>query len=63
MEAEARVKALEAETKAKAKAKLEEELGVVQGEGETLEEAIKRRANEAMTEEAAKALEELLNGN
>ncbi|MEY4305522.1 MAG: hypothetical protein RIT52_1697, partial [Pseudomonadota bacterium] len=54
---------LEAETKAKAKAKLEEELGVVQGEGETLEEAIKRRANEAMTEEAAKALEELLNGN
>lgn len=63
LEAEARVKALEAETKAKAKAKLEEELGVVQGEGETLEEAIKRRANEAMTEEAAKALEELLNGN
>lgn len=63
LEAEARVKALEAETKAKAKAKLEKELGVVQGEGETLEEAIKRRANEAVTDEAAKVLEGLLNGN
>ena len=63
LEAEARVKALEAETKAKAKAKLEDELGVVQGEGETLEDAIKRRANEAMTDEAAKVLEGLLNGN
>ena len=63
LEAEARVKALEAETKAKAKAKLEEELGVVQGEGETLEEAIKRRGEEVLTDEAAKALEGLLNGN
>ncbi len=63
LEAEARVKALEAETKAKAKAKLEEELGVVQGEGESLEEAVKRRANEAVTDEAAKVLEGLLNGN
>ena len=60
---ERRKEEVKKEAEKKAKAKLEEELGVVQGEGETLEEAIKRRANEAMTEEAAKALEELLNGN
>lgn len=63
LEAEARLKALETETKAKAKAKLEEELGVVQGEGESLEDAVKRRGEEVLTDEAAKALENLLNGN
>lgn len=63
LEAEARLKALEAETKAKAKAKLEEELGVVQGEGESLEDAVKRRGEQVLTDEAAKALEDLLKGN
>ena len=64
LEAEARTKAkaLEAETKAKAKAKLEKELGVVQQEGESLEEAVKRRGEEIITDEAAKALERLLGG-
>jgi AsmA protein len=65
--AKARAEALEAEAKAKAaaaearaKAKLQEELGVVQGEGETLEEAVKRRGEEVLTDEAAKALRKLL---
>jgi AsmA protein len=61
LEAEARAKAVEVE--AQARAKLEAELGVVQGEGETLEEAVKRRGEEALTEEAARALEKLLGGN
>ncbi len=60
--ARAKAKALEAETKAKAKTKLEKELGVVQQEGETLEEAVKRRGEEVITDEAAKALQKLLGG-
>ncbi|TXI00584.1 MAG: AsmA family protein [Pseudorhodobacter sp.] len=62
-EARAKAKALEAEAKAKAKAKLEEELGVVQQEGESIEDAVKRRGEEVLTDEAAKALEKLLGGN
>lgn len=58
-EARARAKALEAE----ARAKLETELGVVQGEGETLEDAVRRRGEEVLTDEAARALERLLGGN
>lgn len=61
LEAEARAKAEEAE--ARARAKLEEELGVVPGEGESLEEAVKRRGEEVLTDEAARALEKLLGGN
>jgi AsmA protein len=57
--ARTRAKALEAE----ARAKLEDELGVVQGEGESLEDAARRRAEEALREEAAKALGGLLGGN
>lgn len=55
-EAKAEAEALEAE----ARAKLEEELGVVQGEGESLEDAVKRRGEEIITDEAAKALKKLL---
>jgi len=64
LEAEARAmaKALEEEAKAQAKAKLEAELGVVQGEGESLEEAVKRRGEEVLTHKAARALEKLLGG-
>jgi AsmA protein len=61
--AKAKAKELEAEAKKKAKAKLAEELGVVQAEGESVEEAVKRRGEEVITEEAAKALEKLLGGN
>ena len=61
-EARAKAKALEEEAKAQAKAKLEAELGVVQGEGESLEEAVKRRGEEVLTDEAARALEKLLGG-
>ncbi len=57
-EAQAKVDALEAE----ARAKLEAELGIVQQEGETLEDAANRRASEVLEEEARKALENILNG-
>ncbi len=61
--AKAKAKELEAEAKAKAKAKLAEELGVVQAEGESVEDAVKRRGEEVITNEAARALEKLLGGN
>lgn len=59
---EARAKERAAEIEAAAKARLESELGVVQQEGETLEDAVKRRGEEIITDEAAKALERLLGG-
>jgi AsmA protein len=46
-----------------AKAKLKDELGIEQQEGESLEDAAKRKLNETITDEAQKALEQLLNGN
>ncbi len=58
-EAQARADALEAE----ARARLESELGVVQQDGESLEDAARRRAGEALGDEARKALEDILNGN
>jgi AsmA protein len=61
LEAEARAKLEAAE--AAARAKLQDELGVVQGSGESLEEAVKRRGEEVLTDEAARALEKLLGGN
>lgn len=60
LEAAARARAKELE--AEAKAKLEEELGVVPAEGESLEDAVKRRGEEVLSEEAAKALKKLLGG-
>lgn len=60
--AKARADELEAEAKAKARAKLEEELGVVPAEGESLEDAVKRRGEQVLTDEAARALEKLLGG-
>ncbi|MGL6210569.1 MAG: AsmA-like C-terminal region-containing protein, partial [Paracoccaceae bacterium] len=54
LEAKARERAKELE--AEARAKLEAELGLVQQEGESLEDAARRRAEEALKEEAAKAL-------
>ena len=57
---EAQAKAKAAELEAEAKAKLQSELGVVPQEGESLEDAAKRRANEALDAEARKALEHKL---
>ena len=57
-EAQAKVDALEAE----ARAKLEAELGIVQQDGESIEDAATRRANEVLEDEARKALEAILNG-
>ena len=71
LEALARARALElenaararvAEIEAEARTRLEEELGIVQGTGESLEDAARRRAQEALEEEAARALERLLGG-
>jgi AsmA protein len=61
MEAEA--KAAEARAKAELEAKLKEELGVEALEGESLEDAAKRRAQEALEKEAGKLLEGLLGGD
>ena len=58
VQARARAKELEAE----ARARLEAELGVVQQDGESLEDAARRRAEEALAEEAARALGRLLGG-
>lgn len=59
---EAAAKAKAAELEAEAKAKLESELGVTMQEGESVEDALKRRGEEVITDEAAKALEKLLGG-
>jgi len=48
---------------ARVKAKLEEELGIQRQEGENLEAAAKRRAQEALEAEAARALRRLLGDN
>jgi AsmA protein len=60
MEAEAR--AAEEKIKAELEKKLAEE-GIVAGEGESLEDAAKRRAEEVLEDEALKLLEGLLGGN
>lgn len=59
---EAQAEAKRAELEAQARAKLEAELGVVQQEGESLEDAARRRMNEAVDQEAQKALRKLLGG-
>lgn len=60
---EAKAKEKAAALEAEAKEKLKEELGVVQQEGESLEDAVKRRGEEVLTDEAAEALKKLLGGN
>ena len=59
---EAQAEAKRVELEAAAKAKLESELGVVQQEGESLEDAARRRINEAVDAEAQRALQNLLGG-
>jgi AsmA protein len=65
LEERARQAAAEAEAKAKAEleAKLKEELGVEVLDGESLEDATRRRAEEALEEETRKLLEGFLNDN
>jgi AsmA protein len=61
LEEQAEAKA--AELRAQAKEKLKDELGIEQQEGESIEDAAKRKLNEAVADEAQKALEDLLGGN
>ncbi len=60
--AKARAQELEAEAKAQLEEKAREELGLELLEGEDLEAAARRRAQEALEEEATRALEQLLGG-
>jgi AsmA protein len=57
---EAAAKEAEAKAKAELEAKAAEELGVVRQEGESLEDAAKRRAEEALEEETQRVLQNLL---
>ena len=59
---QAQAEAKRAELEAQARAKLEAELGVVQQDGESLEDAARRRMNEAVDQSAQKALRDLLGG-
>lgn len=64
LEAEkARLKAKGRVEEERAKEKLKEELGIEQAEGESLEDAAKRRARDAVEKEAGRALRRLLGGN
>lgn len=65
LEDRARAAAAKAEeqAKAEAEARLQEELGIERAEGESLEDAARRRAEEALEAEAGKLLEGLLGGN
>lgn len=55
--------AAEAKAKAELEAKLKDELGVEAAEGESLEDAAKRRAQEALDAEARRLLQGILGGN
>ncbi len=59
----AQAKQAEADAKAQLATKLQEELGIQALEGESLEDAARRRAQEALDDEATKLLEGLLGGN
>ncbi len=60
---EAEAKEAEARAKAALEAKAAAELGVVREEGESLEDAAKRRAKEALDAETGRLLDKLLGGN
>ena len=65
LEAELRARAAEEQAKLEAQAaqKLQDELGVVQQPGESLEDAARRGLQEQLGDQATKALEDMLNGN
>lgn len=60
---QAQLEAKKADLEAKARAQVAEKLGVTHAEGESLQEAAKRAAEQALKDEAAKALGKLLGGN
>lgn len=60
---EARAKEAEARMRAAVEAKAASELGVVRQEGESLEDAVRRRAEEALRNEAGRLLNGVLGGN
>ncbi|MFN3721706.1 MAG: AsmA family protein [Paracoccaceae bacterium] len=64
LEARAKAEVAAAETRARAELarKAEQELGIVRQEGESLEDAARRRAQEAVDAEAVRLLERLLGG-
>lgn len=64
LEARARAEAAEAEARARAELarRAQEELGIVRQDGESLEDAARRRAQEAIDAEAGRLLERLLGG-
>ncbi|RGP35326.1 AsmA family protein [Pseudotabrizicola alkalilacus] len=59
---EEQAKEAEARAKAELERKAEQELGIVRQEGESLEDAARRRAQEAIDAEAARLLQRLLGG-
>ena len=61
--ARAEVAAAEARARAQIEQKAQEELGIIRQEGESLEDAAKRRAQEALDAEAGRLLNRLLGGN
>lgn len=63
VELQAKADAKKAELEAKARAKLESELGVVQQDGESVQDTLRRAADKALQDQAAKALQGLLGGN
>ena len=65
LEAELRAKAADEQARLEALAaqKLQDELGVVQQPGESLEDAARRGLQEQLGDQATKALEDMLNGN
>ena len=63
IEVQQQLDAKRAKLEADARAKLESELGVVQQEGESVEDTLRRAADQALQDQASKALQGLLGGN
>ena len=60
---QAQLEAKKADLEARARAEVAKKLGVTQAEGESLQEAAKRAAEQALQDQATKALGKLLGGN
>jgi AsmA protein len=60
---EAAVQAKRDDLEAKARAKLQDELGVAPLEGESLQDAARRAAEQALQDQGVEALKNLLGGN
>ena len=60
---QAQLAAKKADLEAKARAEVAKKLGVTQAEGESVQDAARRAAEQALKDQAAKALGKLLGGN